>query len=142
MVIGGLLLGLAVDGGSPSAPRCRATVRFIAANATIAVSDMTPVACRAGAPRAALRYDRVDGVLVAADDLPAGTYLGVVAPLDARSVAKGTALTLRSIAGPVVIERSVTAMQAGRPGKRLFVRDSEGKVFAVPLADASRAGVR
>ena len=46
------------------------------------------------------------------------------------AIKRGAALHLISRAGPVRIERSVTALQTSR-GKRVFVRDADGTVFAV-----------
>jgi hypothetical protein len=43
-------------------------------------------------------------------------------------------MTLVSRAGPVTIERPVTALQSGSVGRRVFVRDSRGHVFAAPVA--------
>jgi hypothetical protein len=113
---------------------CFAAARDVPAEAPLAAADLVAVACRADAPRAPLRYDRAGGVPVAAVAIATGTYLGHVAPLADGRVAKGETLTLRSSAGPVTIERAVVAMQPGRSGGRVFVRDSEGKVFAAPLA--------
>ncbi len=45
-------------------------------------------------------------------------------------MAAGDKLVLQSRAGPVTIERTVTAVQPGRSGGRLFVRDAEGRIFA------------
>ena len=115
-------------------PGCFAAARDLPAGASLAATDLAPVDCRADAPRAPLRYDRSGGVPVTAAAVAAGTYLGHVVPLAEGRVAKGEALTLRSTAGPVTIERAVVAMQPGRSGGRVFVRDSEGKVFAAPLA--------
>jgi len=47
---------------------------------------------------------------------------------------RGSELTLRSVAGPVAIERPVTTLQPGRSGRSVFVRDGQGQVFAAPLA--------
>lgn len=52
----------------------------------------------------------------------------------APTIAAGTPLTLRSVAGPVAIERPVTTLQPGRAGRSVFVRDGQGQVFAAPLA--------
>lgn len=112
---------------------CFATSRDVPAGASLSARDVTAAPCRTDAARARLRYDRDGGVVVAAAALPAGTYLGRLAPLMEAFVAKGAVLTLRSSAGPVTVERQVTAMQAGRAGGRVFVRDSSGKVFAAPL---------
>jgi hypothetical protein len=43
------------------------------------------------------------------------------------------------MAGPVVIEREVTALQAGRSGERVFVQDADGAAFAVTLLLSSEA---
>lgn len=113
---------------------CFAAARDVPAGAALAAADLAPVDCRADAPPAPLRYDRAGGVPVSAAAIAAGTYLGHVVPLAEGRVAKGETLTLRSTAGPVTIERTVVAMQPGRSGRRVFVRDSEGRIFAAPLA--------
>lgn len=61
------------------------------------------------------------------------TTLGAPA-LVAHPVAGGTALTLVSSVGPVSVERAVTTLQGARPGRRVFVRDGDGNVFASRLA--------
>lgn len=48
------------------------------------------------------------------------------------SIAKGEAIRLVSTAGPVRIERAVTALQDAT-GSRIFVRDEDGQVFAVRI---------
>ena len=45
----------------------------------------------------------------------------------------GEALTLVSSVGPVRIQRKVIALQPGRDGRRVFVRDEDGQVLSVPL---------
>ena len=98
----------------------------------LAAADLTAVPCkRAGRPP--LRYDVAARAPVALTALPSGTYLGPVVPGVEAQIPAGAELTLRSTAGVVTIERRVTAMQPGRSGGKVFVRDSEGKVFAVPL---------
>lgn len=128
-----IVLLAALAAASPGAA-CFAAARDLPAGAPLAPGDLAAVDCRAGAKRAPLRYDRVGGVPVTAAAVTAGTYLGHILPLADGRVAKGDKLTLRSTAGPVTIERTVVAMQPGRSGGRVFVRDSEGKVFAAPLA--------
>jgi flagella basal body P-ring formation protein FlgA len=114
---------------------CATAARDLPAGAAIAAIDLTPTACRRDAPRPALRYDARNGAVVATAALPAGAYLGRVALFaGARRIAQGEALVLRSSIGPITIERPVTAMQPGRSGERLFVRDAEGNVFPVRLA--------
>ncbi|MBX9813655.1 MAG: hypothetical protein K2X76_03035, partial [Sphingomonas sp.] len=65
-----------------------------------------------------------------------GDYLGALAPLPARAIKRGAPLTLRAMAGPIVIEREVRAVQPARAGGRVFVRDADGHVFAAPLVIA------
>lgn len=48
-------------------------------------------------------------------------------------IARGDALRLTSVAGPVRVVRPVTALQSSR-GHRVFVRDADGAVFAVRVA--------
>lgn len=55
-------------------------------------------------------------------------------PAMAPAVTKGQRLTLASHAGPVTIERPVTALQAARPvDQRIFVRTDDGEIFAAPI---------
>jgi hypothetical protein len=130
-MLGGILLawvGLATSGGD-----CFATVRDVEAGAIIAAADVVPVVCDAGRARASLRFEPGSGATIAAAALPDGTYLGRILPSSGRLIAKGATLTIRSTSGAVTIEREVIAMQTGRDGKRMFVRDERGQVFAVPL---------
>lgn len=57
----------------------------------------------------------------------------VVRLADLPAVKTGDRLTLISRAGPVTVERSVTALQPGRGGRRLFVRDDAGHVSSIPF---------
>lgn len=54
------------------------------------------------------------------------------------AIKRGEGLWLTSRAGPVRIERQVTALQPSR-GKRVFVRDPDGQVFAVRVAATEAA---
>ena len=48
-------------------------------------------------------------------------------------VLPGEAMIVRVTAGPVVVEREVRALQAGRAGRPLFVRTADGDVLRVRL---------
>lgn len=124
---------LAATAAVPGEGACFAAARDIAPGETIVADDLVAVDCRADAPRPPVRRDRASGMPVATGAIPAGAYLGRTADAGDRVVAAGAMLTLRSRAGPVTIERPVTALQPGRPGRKLFVRDAEGAVFAVRL---------
>jgi hypothetical protein len=116
---------------------CVAAARPILAGEAIAPGDLVPADCAVGRARAPLHYRSGEGV-VAAAPIAAGVPLGRLAPPPPHDVARGAELTLVSRAGPVTISRPVTALQPGRGGRRLFVRDADGAVFAIRL-DAQEA---
>jgi hypothetical protein len=121
-------------------PRCFETAVPVATGQAVGANDLNAIACLDRTASVHLRFDRANGLAVASAALPAQTYLGAVAPLRTADIASGTPLTLRSTAGPAIVERKVTAMQPGRNGARMFVRDTDGAVFAVPLAMAQSEG--
>ncbi|MBO9714791.1 flagella basal body P-ring formation protein FlgA [Sphingomonas sp.] len=124
------LLSTLVMGLAP-VPGCFIAAHDVAEGETLSGEALVPAACRKAEGRAPVRYDRGSAAAVATRALRQGDYLGRVALPVEGGVRKGEALTLRSSAGPVTIERQVVALQAGRPGGRLFVRDGSGQVFAV-----------
>lgn len=133
-------LAFRVTASAHQRPRagCAELARPLAAGAPLTDQDLVPVACeKASTP--ALRFDRLDRVARADSDLAAGTYLGRVSATAAVAVDKGDKLTLVSSAGPVRVTREVVALQPGRAGGKLFVRDSEGNVTSAPLAVQSGA---
>ena len=115
-------------------PGCHVLIRPAARGVAIEPAMVEPVPCRDQAP-VALRFDRSTALAVAADDLDAGAYLGRTVIRAATGVHKGAMLRLVSTAGPVRIERTVTAMQPSRGG-RVFVRDEDGQVYSARLAGA------
>jgi len=54
------------------------------------------------------------------------------------AVKAGDKVELRVSAGAVQIARKVEALQAARPGGRLFVRDQDGKTFPIMLEGGSQ----
>lgn len=62
----------------------------------------------------------------------------IVTPAPEPAIKRGAVLRLTSAVGPVRVERPVTALQSSR-GKRIFVRDPDGTVFAVRVAVAEGA---
>lgn len=114
---------------------CFAASRELPAGSVLSAGDVVVSPCRPVSKRVPLRYDRLAGAPVAAAVIPAGTYLGRLAPLAQVRIEKGQRLTLRSASGPVVIEREVVAMQSGAPGGRVFVSDASGRVFSVRVGE-------
>lgn len=117
----------------PKRTGCAELARPLAAGAPLGDGDLNAVDCREEAA-SGLRFDRLDGVARAERDLAAGAYLGRIAAMPSVAVDKGDKLTLVSTSGPVRVTREVVALQAGRRGGRVFVRDSEGNVTSAPLA--------
>ena len=130
----------ATVGSGPATNGCVELARPIAAGAALSDRDVVAAACDDKAEAAPLRFDRLDRVVRVNRDLPAGTYLGRVSPPPVIAVDKGDKLTLVSTAGPVRITREVVALQAGRAGGKVFVRDAEGNVTSAPLAVEKEGG--
>jgi flagella basal body P-ring formation protein FlgA len=112
---------------------CSALTRPIKAGEAIAPADLTSIACQTRAKASILRFDRSDGVVRAASDLAAGTSLGRIVVPPPPLVQSGEHLTLMARSGPVSVQRPVTALQSGRDGQHIFVRDAEGQVSSVAL---------
>lgn len=116
---------------APVAGTCFVLVAPVAKGEAITPDLVAEASCGESRP-GSVGFDRAAGGAVALASLPAGTRLGHIAPLSAPGIGKGTALRLVSLAGPVRVERQVTALQPSR-GRRVFVRDADGRVFAAPL---------
>ncbi|HZF44360.1 MAG TPA: flagella basal body P-ring formation protein FlgA [Sphingomonadaceae bacterium] len=112
---------------------CASTAQAVAKGAALTMADVVVVPCEA-AVSAPVRFDRSALALRASAHLPAGTRLGRLALPAAPDIDKGDELTLRSTVGPVSVERQVVALQSGRSGGRVFVRDAEGQVVSAPLS--------
>jgi hypothetical protein len=120
----------------PSASRagCKALAHPLFAGESVSKADLVAVACSSGEPIGRVHYDRQSGAAYAAERLEAGTYLGRLVPPDPPAVEPGAGLVLLSRVGPVQIERKVTALQAGREGKRVFVMNEDGETISVTYA--------
>lgn len=133
-MIAATLIGALIGLGSVPG-HCFAAARDLPVGSVLTVDDVTATPCMVSTRRAPLRYDRVARAPVVATAIPAGTYLGRLAPLVAIRIDKDQRLTLRSSSGPVVIEREVVAVQPGSAGARIFVRDASGQVFSVRVGE-------
>lgn len=126
---------VAEPAGDRPATRCARVARPIEAGAAVSDEDLEPAPCNAEEiVTTDLRFDRPNRIVRASGPLAAGVYLGRISMGPAPSVDKGDKLSLVATAGPVRVTREVVAMQPGRAGGRLFVRDSEGNVTSAPLA--------
>ena len=116
---------------APVAGACFVLTTPVARGAMITPDLVAAVPCDESRP-GSVGFDRAAGGVVARADLAAGSPLGRIAAVPAPGIGKGAPLRLVSIAGPVRIERQVTALQPSR-GRRVFVRDADGGIFAAPL---------
>ena len=64
--------------------------------------------------------------------------MGPLAGLPLADVREGEPLFLRARAGAIIVERAVSALQAGKEGRRIFVRTSDGAVVAATIWDLQR----
>lgn len=109
---------------------CRAAAHAIEPGEALTVANIIPAPC--GAPTsAALRYDRLHGVVRAAQPLPAGARLGPIAAPPNPFPDAEDALLLSVSIGAARIEREVVAAQPSL-GEAVFVRDEDGRVFSAP----------
>lgn len=137
---------LRVNGGAATRPAratrgtCFALRADVADGAYLSREDVEQADCRAAAGDARVRYDAGAAAPVARYALPAGTYLGRVRVPEQRPLAAGVPLLLRTVVGPVIVEREVTSLQPGRAGRRLFVRTEDGKMLASQIASAQEGG--
>lgn len=111
---------------------CRVLAAAHETGSVVSANDTRPAPCTDAMP-AHLDLDRANRRLTAPRALAAGAYLGRIVPYEAAPVASGSPLRLISRVGPVAIERTVTALQLGRSGQKVFVRDPDGQVFAARL---------
>lgn len=126
----------------PSLRTCRVAIRPLRSGEAIRSQDTAASACAYQMPAAAIIFDRRAGLPRAAQDITTGTYLGAVLPAG-DGVDRGAQLTLAARVGPVTIERTVIALQASTPGRRLFVRTGDGAVASLRLAsDEAREAAR
>jgi flagella basal body P-ring formation protein FlgA len=128
-----LLAFTALSANVAEAGPCVATQRAVAAGAHLTAADLQTVPCRDGVLVAEIAYSAETRSAVARQMLPAGTYLGRLYADSSVILPKGSRVVLRAVAGPAVIEREVVTLQPARSGQRVFVRDADGRIFAVPL---------
>lgn len=119
-------------------PPCRTVARPIRVGEAVTIADTVESACADSRPSRRLRYDAGARVARAAVDLAPGDDLGRVFLTPQRGVLPGEQIILTVQIGPVAITKTVTALQAGRPGQRLFVRDEAGQIFSAPCLEEIR----
>lgn len=137
-MIGALLFVAAASGAAGTMPPCRFVVRPIGIGEAVSASDTVEGNCSDRLLRPRLRYDIQAKIARAAVDLTPGDELGRALLPERKTVLPGERIVLTATIGPVAITKSVTALQPGRPGRRMFVRDEAGQIFSAPYPAEAR----
>lgn len=101
--------------------------------------DLVDAPCDRNAVRVPIGLNRSLSAPYAAADLSAFSYVGSLKAPATHPVQAGTALHLRTVSGPVTIDRKVVAMQSGFPGNRIFVKTDDGIVIARRLENVTES---
>jgi hypothetical protein len=129
------------NGALPSSARRIVIARLPAAGGRIDLSRAALASLiRRGLPGIRLADTALTGSVTFVVPRPFATKLSRPVPVAVAqpAVKRGAVLHLISTVGPVRIERPVTALQSSR-GKRIFVRDPDGTVFAARVETAESA---
>jgi len=119
---------------APQLGGCWAASERIVSGSLIRRDQVVEAPCEPKAGLARVRFDVGSKAVRAAADIEPGTALGRLALPPEAVIEQGDRLALTSSSGPVTISRPVTALQPGRSGRRIFVRDADGAVLSVPAA--------
>lgn len=117
------------EGEEATAQTCVQTIRAVKAFHLLNADDLKATGCSGPRAGALLLYDRVHQVVRAADDLPAGAYLGKVHLSPAPAIDRGAPMIMEIVAGPVRISRRVIAVQPALGARFLFVEGEDGAIF-------------
>jgi hypothetical protein len=111
--------------------QCLAALKPLPAHAIPADAAFRQVDCPASGVGRAFAYDAVASVSRVSHAIAAGDIVARYPEFGARMVLPGDTLSLVVVSGSTRIERKVEALQAARPGERLFVRAADGDVLSV-----------
>jgi hypothetical protein len=112
---------------------CRRVLTPLAPGAIPLASDFEPAACEGA--RIAFRYDPASGVARSLRDLQAGEVVVALPDSAVAGLRPGARLHLQTHVGPVRVDRTVEAVLPTRRGEAMFVRASDGVVFAVATSE-------
>lgn len=118
---------------------CYAARTDLAAGSYLDRDAVAEVECKTQAGDRRVGYDTGAGVAIVRSPIAAATYLGRLRLGDRAPIAAGKPMVLRTSIGPVIVERSVTTLQPGRHGDRMFVRTDDGMLLVSTLAE-TRSG--
>lgn len=113
---------------------CYAARIDLSARQYVTLDDVEEAECGAGPGDRRLRYDAAAGSPIARETIPAGTYLGRLRLDSRKPVHASQNLVAQMRVGPIIVERNVKALYAGRPGSRMFVRTDDNEILAATFA--------
>jgi len=87
--------------------------------------------CPSRGPAAAFRHDGIQGSSRLSRPIAQNEIVPLYPEFGIKMVQPGDMLHMVILSGAARIERQVEAMQAARPGQKLFVRSSDGLVLSV-----------
>lgn len=117
---------------APDAAGCAVVGRGVERGTALTTADLrSSQTCPAHPQDSGLVVDR-QGVIRARRNLEQGSVVAITGRL-LPIVKQGDRLYLQSRRGAIIVERPVTALQEGRPGRHIFVRTSDGQVASARL---------
>lgn len=123
---------IAIAPPHPQAEGCSAAATLISAGRVVSAADLAPHPCAGAKKGNWLRS--IPGGYQARVDIPAGTPLGRPTVRPNAAIAVATPVVLRTIVGPVIIERQAETLQPTRVGRPVFARTTDGTVVVAPTA--------
>lgn len=128
-----LVLAIAVTAAVADAPvvRCLQAHAALHAGAVAAGADFSPASCPEAKLAPAFRHDVARGGSIVLRPIAEGEIIRAYPDYGVPMVQAGEKLRLLLAAGAARIEREVEALQAARPGQRLFVRTGDGQILSV-----------
>jgi hypothetical protein len=126
-----LAFALAVMGRTEvTASECLRADATLQAGAIARSQDFSVTACPKTGAGAAFRHDAPLGISRLSRPLAAGDVVRPFPEYGVTMVRPGEKLRILVSVGAARIEREVVALQAARPGERLFVRSGDGQVLS------------
>lgn len=123
--------------GAASEPACLRVLAAVDAASVPREEAFERVACPDGKLDSPYRHDAASGIARLARAIAPGEVVRAFPEFGLRMVRPGDTLELVSAAGAVRIARDVEALQAARPGQRLFVKARDGQVLSVRYEDVA-----
>lgn len=114
---------------------CARARHAISRGSIIGAEDLTAAECSDAHPASPFIYDDAVRAVRTARMLNEGDLVPALPRSILPQVVPGQPIRMAVQVGAVTLNRTVYALQPGHPGERLFVRASDGHVFAIHLPE-------